>query len=196
MVLSVRLLCTDYRTVGAFSYLFRFVAGNDKEQHIAANASMKYRKLPIAWSVMWGLFAVLLCVLWIRSHSVGNAVQWSATKWVGFQLTSMQGQLTVRRCDLDGAGHHGGMDFPDWRLSQSRAGSFSNGPTTLGFNLAHLSFYIAFPYWAPVTFCLALAVAPVLIRHQRFRFSLRTLLIATTLVAVVLGIIAWLLRAG
>src|SRR5689334_25278648 len=28
---------------------------------------MKYRKLRIAWSVVWGVVAVLLIVLWIRS---------------------------------------------------------------------------------------------------------------------------------
>src|SRR5262245_33897964 len=121
---------------------------------------MSSRKLRIAWSVAWGVVAVLLVVLWIRSHFVANVVQWSATKWVGFQLTSMQGELTVRRCDLDGAGHHGGMDFPDLRVSQSPPGSFSTTPTTLGFDLAHLSFYIAFPYWAPIAICLALTIAP------------------------------------
>src|SRR5262245_41353475 len=30
---------------------------------------MKFRKLRIAWSAAWGLVAVLLCVLWVRSYS-------------------------------------------------------------------------------------------------------------------------------
>ena len=29
---------------------------------------MNYRKLRIAWSAVWGIAAVLLCVLWVRSH--------------------------------------------------------------------------------------------------------------------------------
>ena len=29
---------------------------------------MKYRKLRIAWSAFWGLAAVLLIVLWVRSY--------------------------------------------------------------------------------------------------------------------------------
>ena len=29
---------------------------------------VKFRKLRIAWSVGWGLVAVLLCVLWVRSY--------------------------------------------------------------------------------------------------------------------------------
>ena len=29
---------------------------------------MKFRNLRIAWSVGWGVLAVLLCVLWVRSY--------------------------------------------------------------------------------------------------------------------------------
>ena len=29
---------------------------------------MRFRKLRIAWSVAWGVLAVLLCVLWVRSY--------------------------------------------------------------------------------------------------------------------------------
>ena len=35
---------------------------------LAAIAKMKHRKLRIAWSVAWGVVAVLLCVLWVRSY--------------------------------------------------------------------------------------------------------------------------------
>ena len=35
---------------------------------------MKYRKLRIAWSVAWGIVAVLLCVLWVRSYSHGEGL--------------------------------------------------------------------------------------------------------------------------
>ena len=31
---------------------------------------MKHRKLRIAWSVVWGIAAVLLIVLWVRSYLV------------------------------------------------------------------------------------------------------------------------------
>jgi len=44
------------------------------------------------------------------------------------------------------------------------------------------------PFWVPVLVTAALATVPWF--HWSKRFSLRTLLIATTLVAVVLGIIA------
>ena len=35
---------------------------------------MKYRKLRIAWSVTWGVAAVLLIALWVRSYSVHDVV--------------------------------------------------------------------------------------------------------------------------
>jgi hypothetical protein len=45
----------------------------------------------------------------------------------------------------------------------------------------------AVPFWFLVAVAAALSIAPWL----RFRFSLRTLLIAMTLFAVVLGLIVW-----
>jgi hypothetical protein len=49
----------------------------------------------------------------------------------------------------------------------------------------------AFPHWFVVLLFTTLAAAPWLFKIC-WRFSLRTLLIATTLVAVVLGLIVWL----
>jgi hypothetical protein len=51
---------------------------------------------------------------------------------------------------------------------------------------------ITLPHWCLILIASALAAVPWL----RWRFSLRTLLIATTLIAVVLGIIVWMSRAG
>ena len=33
---------------------------------------MRFRKLRIVWSVAWGMVAVLLCVLWVRSYWTGD----------------------------------------------------------------------------------------------------------------------------
>jgi hypothetical protein len=44
------------------------------------------------------------------------------------------------------------------------------------------------PYWSAVVSTAAIATVPWL----RWRFSLRSILIATTLIAVVMGLIAWL----
>ena len=52
---------------------------------------------------------------------------------------------------------------------------------------------IQIPFWFPVTLVAALALVPW-IRQLKWRFSLRTLLIATTLVAVLLGLIYYASR--
>ena len=49
------------------------------------------------------------------------------------------------------------------------------------------------PHWFLVMDAALLALLPW-VRHLRWRFSLRTLLIATTLVAVVLGLIVYFAR--
>jgi hypothetical protein len=53
--------------------------------------------------------------------------------------------------------------------------------------------FLWMPFWIPVLLMVTLAEIPwITVR----RFSLRTLLIATTLIAVVLGVIVWMTRAG
>jgi hypothetical protein len=49
---------------------------------------------------------------------------------------------------------------------------------------------IEFPTWVPAILAVSLAAAPWI----RWRFSLRTLLIATTLIAVVMGMVIYLAR--
>jgi hypothetical protein len=49
---------------------------------------------------------------------------------------------------------------------------------------------IQFPHWFAVTLLTTIALLPWSLSH-RWRFTLRTLLIATTLVAIVLGLIVW-----
>ena len=52
---------------------------------------MRYRKLRIAWSVGWGVVAVLLCVLWVRSYRwidevgvTGSSTELSVGTFSGF----------------------------------------------------------------------------------------------------------------
>ena len=49
------------------------------------------------------------------------------------------------------------------------------------------------PHWTIALLCGTFATIPIA-THLKWRFSLRTLLIATTLVAVLLGIIMWTVR--
>jgi hypothetical protein len=65
----------------------------------------------------------------------------------------------------------------------------------VGFSPRYSSLGLSFsiiPYWMLVPFALALSTASWL----HWQYSLRTLLIITTLIAATLGIIVWAVRAG
>src|SRR5262245_50328631 len=59
---------------------------------IGTLAQMKYRKLRITWSVVWGLAVVLLVVLWIGSYSRTGYLERQSTP--PFFIQSQRGQLT------------------------------------------------------------------------------------------------------
>jgi hypothetical protein len=147
---------------------------------------MKYRKLRIAWSVMWGVLCLLLIVLWMRSHFRSDhlIIPWQTTHI--FSADSFRGKMflsvyagntayswEVGKAIGDRVFPSGGVDYD----SPVRAWTWvvmSGG----------IDAYIL-PHWFPVFIFATLAAAPWL----PGRFSLRTLLIATTLVAIALGVI-------
>ena len=140
--------------------------------------SMKYRKLRIAWSVGWGIVAVLLVALWVRSY-------WRAEF---IQSRSNAGSTTI--------GTDAGHLYLTKRYTPSPNGGWTRGSneprhadprfiwTTLGGATR-----ITIPSWPTVIVPIILIGVPWI---PFKRFSLRTLLIATTLVAVGLGLIVWL----
>jgi hypothetical protein len=158
---------------------------------------MRFRKLRIAWSVGWGLVAVLLIALWVRSYRVH---EWITVPLPGRQvlvwITSAQGGV---RLDLYGPDHQ----LVGWQwMGLPLDGSFEvnvnpeEGPPILRTILINVSqttsrIFLWTRIWVTVLFAAALAGVPWL----RWRFSLRSLLIATTLVAVVLGVIVHLNKA-
>ena len=131
---------------------------------------MTYRKLRIAWSVFWSVAAVLLIVLWVRSYWWVDAVP-------KLHLATGRGDLYINQ---------------PLQLQPGSRSDFRLGLITMtleGQNIVRVGppgFVMSL--W-PITLpLLALAASP----WFYLRFSLRTLLIATTLVALVLGLIAWL----
>jgi hypothetical protein len=81
------------------------------------------------------------------------------------------------------------MDADDWWLIQERGGSPPYSSRVLGY-FGYGGGVVVFPYWSGVLLAVTLAAAPW-IRQLNWRFSLRALLIAITLVAVVLGLVVW-----
>jgi hypothetical protein len=78
----------------------------------------------------------------------------------------------------------------EWHTLTDFMGAF---PRTWSFDSSRDGFRITFPHRLPIAVFALLAAAPW-IRQLNRQFSLRTLLIATTLVAVVLGLAVWAAR--
>jgi hypothetical protein len=135
---------------------------------------MKFRKLRIAWSVGCGILCLLLIILWVRSYSHSDELTGTFGNHLGFVIQSEQGQMRYGK-PWD--------EKPSWNFDSSPLGDDypPSFPPMGGFD---------WPLWLAVLLTGTLIVIPWL----RWRFTLRTLLIATTLVAVVLGLIVWLSR--
>lgn len=145
----------------------------------------RYRRLRIAWSVMWGVVAVLLCVLWVRSYYRADIVR---SKALLAEAISVRGKLKLSRIDHFPAS----PNFDSYPFGERAAEvidehvhrfSESNGFGLYGGRS------VLFPYSFAAACSLVMAAAAWVTR-----FSLRTMLVATTLIAVGLGLIIWLAK--
>src|SRR4051812_4306798 len=157
--------------------------------------TMRFRKLRIAWSVGWVVTASLLIVLWVRSLNYMNRVTWHYWMPNAVQLGTVPGQVHITTF----------VDRPIIPYPQNNPGykvwtdSFENirlygGKMYWWFeaSLKPTGVRLVIPDWFLIVLSATLATAPWI--HCSKRFSLRTLLIATTLVAVVLGLAGYALR--
>ena len=159
---------------------------------------MNYRKLRIAWSVAWGVVALLLVVSWARSY-------WHSD-WILYEGRSTRGIIAVRGVvsfvrERDGGSGRWGIGSKAPRPTDVRVDRLP----VLDWNTP------AVRHWLPVLVCCAFGALSWPLRSIRhslvvlvrgafgalrywlpIRFSLRTLLIATTLVALLLGLFVWL----
>jgi hypothetical protein len=54
---------------------------------------MRFRKLRIAWSVVWGVLCVLLIVLWARSFYIADIAMGNISASTAFTITSDKGKV-------------------------------------------------------------------------------------------------------
>jgi hypothetical protein len=141
-------------------------------------ADMKYRKLRIAWSVAWGIVCRLLIGLWVRSYHHCDSYLLIGEH----QITSLHGKLIV-----DGV-----LRFSEKVMMRTRG--------VVGFvqhyrfsppGITYLSGGLVIPVWLLLLATVGVASASWCVH---WRFSLRTLLVVTTLVAVGLGVIVYAMR--
>jgi hypothetical protein len=164
---------------------------------------MKYRKLRIAWSLLCGILCLLLIALWVRSYSRWDQLAgiWFANNSV--LIMSVRGTVYGGYSTTDGRRTWSWSSFTNPRLSN--APQFPDGmiiadigPNALRgieLNLGPMGFGTGFqsvlaPHWFLVMVSFTLAG----IAWLPWRFSLRTLLIAMTLVAVGLGLAVYAAR--
>jgi hypothetical protein len=149
---------------------------------------MKHRKLRIAWSVAWGMLVAILvslnvwsCWWWDRCYVQGGST--------GIQLSSDAGHTIIVIGPSQPTVHQ--IIFGHLPSPGSSDLFYANDVLGFYFKRISTSLRIDIPYWFLALFCVAIAVLPWLDSCSK-RFSLRTLLITTTLVAVGLGLIVWL----
>jgi hypothetical protein len=151
---------------------------------------MRFRKLRIAFSAVCAILCLLLIVLWVRSYSGLEAYVFRLSQNRRVAVVSEVGEAGIATKIADAKWHvilnalgtrstYSRLMLPEDRQPLYRRIFLQNQEV--------YSWKLGVPYWVMVTACVALTIAPWL----RWRFSLRTLLIATALVAVVLGLIVW-----
>jgi hypothetical protein len=142
---------------------------------------MRFRKLRIAFSAVCGVACLLLIVSWVRSYYVADSF---AARWNHkiVQLTSDSGSLEVL--------HNDGLGLVKPELRWYRFSPHMHTRLMTDWSLHDPYLHVFCPNWCALLIAAALATAPWL----RWRFTIRTLLIATTLIAVVLGLICYAVR--
>jgi hypothetical protein len=150
---------------------------------------MRLRKLRITWSVFWGIACVLLIALWVRSYRATDSVYGRIPTLVDIGGASQAGQLMLAFC------HCGAWDaWHHFSVPYGQGDDLGAIAPASGFGWVFADNdderYFFSPHWFVAVVFTMFASAPWIGQ----RFSLRTLLIATTLVALVLGLVVWAAR--
>lgn len=152
---------------------------------------MRYRNLRISWSVFWGVVCVLLVVLWVRSNWRAENV-WVRTPGFGpVALSSVKCRVLVSH--IDAVQLTSVWSAHSYTIEDAMGGAGDELPKWPGFGFVNFgkgSFQLTIPHW----FLVLLSAALAAVLWLPYRFGLRTLLIATTLIAVVLGLVVWAAR--
>jgi hypothetical protein len=146
----------------------------------------RFRKLRIAWSVAWGLLAVLLMGLWARSYTWEDGIGGTITNERVLQIWSVAGRVFFSTF---------AANKRPWTIVHLSREELLSMAKAQGLKLE--TRYCGFTehgFLLPHCFMIALSVIFAALPWLTLRFSLRTMLIGTTLFALVLGTIVWITR--
>lgn len=151
------------------------------------------RWLRVAWTLVFAVLTIVSCKFWMRSYQWFDTAGWNyyANKQIG--ISSSAGRIVFVST----------QGLPDWQLNSNNMvpnGDWKPALRALEvqcFNVAGFGVAVTgrsmiyMPYWFATTIAAMLSTL-VWFPWSR-RFSLRTMLLLTTLVAVVMGAVVWLL---
>jgi hypothetical protein len=143
-------------------------------------------RLRIAFSAVCGIVCLLLIVLWVRSYSWGDTISGDYQD-DSFSLESEFGEIFVAFPNQ----WHLTLP-PEWEYRRKEADeSYTDSFTPFFYIDVDGGWCFILPYWIPTTLLGFAAAITAIPRHiwLRSRFSLRTLLIAITILALALGLI-------
>src|SRR5687768_10169719 len=147
---------------------------------------MKYLPLRIAFSVLCGIACLLLLALWVRSYwgRVGREVL--VTPAYRYEISTENGTLIVLQRQRVFISFEATLAYPETMFAdvstKKRLG--------IGRYVSDYFSAVGFSYWLLILITMLPGAAP----WMRWRFSMRTLLVAVTVAAVVLGTIVWAVK--
>jgi hypothetical protein len=154
---------------------------------------MSLRNLRILWTAFCGIATVLLIVMWVRSYTWRDDWAMELVTMRGISVESAVGQFAVRTFPTEDT-FFGETNYQGWHQTLVSADPCWPANNSSGFDAYFSSGYggVVVPHWLLTLGAATVATWLGVRRRAHFRFSLRSLLIATTIVAVALGLIAWL----
>jgi hypothetical protein len=149
------------------------------------------RHLRLCWSFGCAITFVLLSVLWVRSYwlieRIDVVIESEDTDLSGISLISVCGRSTL---DVTYVTTDGELGIEYYSYPPDPDVEYLGIGRVLFIKKPQPGWLVSVPYWLSMSFITILAVAPWL----SCRFRIRTLLIATTLVAMGLGLIVYAVR--
>ena len=153
------------------------------------------RYLRFTLSAVCGIVCLLLIALWVRSYWWADGITGPLASARQLLIESSMGSFSVRLDDTI----HPSRRRPLWHLDhisidelQRTLKALKMGPIARTHKLGFLGDDFLIPQWLPVFLAGSLAI--VLGVKRQWRFSLRALLFAATLTAIVLAVLVWVVH--
>jgi len=136
------------------------------------------RYLRIAFSAACLIACVLLCALWVRSY-------WECDRFGRGSVDFASARGVAQFCKWSSPSYVGMRSRSHWKWDGFLIDDSFAGLPALRWHSDPDITYVNLPHWLLVLFAFAISATPWMPRQ----YSLRTLLITTTLVAMVLGLV-------